>query len=171
MEKETGNQLELFSKPKDEFKLPGNRFDKAYFTKYIWGYEKTILIVIAFLVTGIVSFSLGVEKGRRAQVNQPGIMASKPQILQPQSETGTVAKQPVALPLQEAYTIQVASFKANSYAQKEVELLNKRGYKAVTLNKGEYIILCVGNFPSKEQAQSLLLELNRYYKDCRIRRL
>jgi cell division septation protein DedD len=69
------------------------------------------------------------------------------------------------------YTIQVASFKGKSNAQKEADLLRKRGYKASFLNSGSYVILCVGNFPNKETAQALLPELSKYYKDCRIRRL
>jgi len=117
---------------------------------------------------------MGVEKGRRATLNQPSQiqpLAVNPEVVQVQV-AAEVEKDPAfAVIPGSGYTVQVASFRTNSYAQKEVDLLKKRGYKAITLNKGEHIILCVGNFPEKEEAQALLSELSRYYKDCRIRRL
>lgn len=167
MEKNSGHQFELFSDSQDDTRLSTRGQEKNHFSKYIWGYEKAILIIIAILVTGIVSFSMGVEKGRRGvSINQP-LQAAQPLTINPEVE-----KEPAPLAISgSGYTVQVASFRTNSYAQKEVALLKKRGYKAVTLNKGEHIILCVGNFPEKEEAQALLSELSRYYKDCRIRRL
>lgn len=174
MEKNPSHQLELFSDSQGNTELPPKGQDKNYFSKYIWGYEKTILIIIAILVTGIVSFSVGVERGRRSTMSQP-LQAQdsevRTQVAQAQIITEVEKEpQPAAIPVS-GYTVQVASFKTNAYAQKEAALLKKRGYKAITLNKGEHIILCVGNFPEKEEAQALLSELSRYYKDCRIRRL
>jgi cell division septation protein DedD len=71
----------------------------------------------------------------------------------------------------QAYTIQLASYKSNSHAQKEAAVLKQKGYSPLLLTKGEYIVLCVGNFSNKQNAQSLLPELSKRYGDCRIRRL
>ncbi|OQB12080.1 MAG: Sporulation related domain protein [Candidatus Omnitrophica bacterium ADurb.Bin205] len=174
MEKNPSRQLELFSDPQGDTRLPSRGQDKNSFSRYIWGYEKTILIIIAILVTGIVSFSVGVERGRRLSKSQP-LQAQDSEVRTEVAQAQIITEdeeepQPATIPVS-GYTVQVASFKTNVYAQKEVALLKKRGYKAVTLKKGEHIILCVGNFPGKEEAQALLSELNRYYKDCRIRRL
>ncbi|MFA5311167.1 MAG: SPOR domain-containing protein [Candidatus Omnitrophota bacterium] len=175
IEKNSGHQFELFSDSQGDKRLSTGRQDKNYFSKYIWGYEKAILIIIAILVTGIISFSMGVERGRRVSINQP--LRAQSLVVSPEVAQAQVIAEaekepaPIIVTPGSGYTVQVASFKTNSYAQKEVGLLKKRGYKAVTLNKGEHIILCVGNFPEKEEAQALLSELRRYYKDCRIRRL
>ncbi len=173
MEKSPGHQLDLFSDSQEEINSSPRRSERAYFSKYIWGYEKAILMGIILLVTAIVSFSLGVERGKRIQ-SLPTPQANihtKPSVEQLPKEPE--AKEQIIIPktTEGVYTIQVASFKTGSYAQKEAELLKKRGYKTTVLNKGEYVILCVGNFSDKKQAQSLFLELRRYYKDCRIRRL
>ena len=170
MEKQPGHQLELFSKTGEDLKSSVRRAERNYFGGHIWRYEKTILIIIALLATSIISFSLGIEKGRRAGGARQEAVLIRPQAVEPLKEA-EVLKQAAVLPQGAGYTIQVASFKTDSYAQKEIKLLRKRGYEAVTLNKGEYVILCVGNFSDKEKAQSLLSELKRYYKDCSIRRL
>jgi cell division septation protein DedD len=172
---QSGHQLELFSDPQEDPKRAANRAQRNSFVARIWGYEKTVLIAILLLVTGIVSFSLGVERSRRTQINQPAAIVNEPVVVEApkkvESLNPPVAVKPVAVKQEGQYTIQVASFKASSYAKKEAELLNKRGLKALTFNKGKFIILCVGNFPNKEEAQPLLSELRKYYKSCYIRRL
>ncbi|PIP19833.1 MAG: hypothetical protein COT38_04380 [Candidatus Omnitrophica bacterium CG08_land_8_20_14_0_20_41_16] len=229
MEKQASHQLELFLQSQDNPELSIKHSEKNSFAARIWGYEKTILIIIALLITGIISFSLGVEKGKRMSVNpvrnttqtslntiasngvnQPALANLKgkspvghpaiggaiakptnqkavvwPPIAKPTNQKAVVwppiakpikkveppKQPPVVLTQQGPYTIQVASFKTNLYAQKEAELLKQRGFKALTLKRGKYIILCVGNFPNKETARPLLSELSKYYKSCYIRRL
>ncbi|MFA5286933.1 MAG: SPOR domain-containing protein [Candidatus Omnitrophota bacterium] len=169
------DQLELFSDPQEDPKTAANRAQKNSFVARIWGYEKTVLIIILLLVIAIVSFSLGVEKSRHALVNQPINIVSEPAAVESpkrvESLNPSADVKPIAIKQDGQYTIQLASFKASSYAKREAEALNKKGYKAFTLNKGKYIILCVGNFPDKETAQPLLPELSKYYKSCYIRRL
>ncbi len=175
---QSGDQLELFSDSQEDPKTAANRAQKNSFVARIWGYEKTVLIIILLLVTGIVSFSLGVEKSRRMSVGQPVVQLSEPKAVEVETpkkmeSLNPVAqvKPPVALNQNGQYTIQVASFKGSTYAKEEAANLNKKGFKAFTMKNGKYIIVCVGNLPNKEKAQSLLLELNRYYKNCVIRRL
>ena len=172
-----GHQLELFSDSQEDPKIAANRAQRNSFVTRIWGYEKTVLIIILLFITGIISFSLGVEKSRRTLVSRQPVAAiiNEPVTVEPpkkvESLTPPVDVKPIALKQVGQYAIQVASFKASSYAKKEAELLKKRGFKVLILNKGKYTILCVGNFPNKETAQPLLLELSKYYKSCYIRRL
>lgn len=173
MDKKYQDQLELFSSSSEESKSSYKEPKASYFSKYIWGYEKSILILIALLIVSIISFSLGVEKGKRLQ--NPA-MEKDTAHLKPVEKTipqaQEVKEQAVLnLPTKGTYTIQVASFKTTAYAKKEAELLKQRGYQSITLDKGKHVILCVGNVSNKEDAQALLSELRRYYKDCQIRRL
>ena len=69
------------------------------------------------------------------------------------------------------YTVQVASFQTRKYAQKEAEVLRKKGFSPLVLPKGKYSILCVGNFSSRETAKPLLSKLRQRYRDCFVRRL
>ena len=65
-EKQDYSQSELFSSddPNGQAKAPVFRNP---FSLQIRGYEKVMLLVMGLVLTGIVSFSLGVEKGKRVE--------------------------------------------------------------------------------------------------------
>lgn len=181
LNKQNNPQLELFSGEQNSGEQKRNIYNKS-FLNLIWGYEKTILLIFTIIVTSIISFSLGVEKGKgialskfnsrvdvanisTAQLNQ---VSSKGILPNAKQENVEAIKPGYSL---RNYTIQLASFQTKKYAQKEAELLRKKGYSPLILPKGSYIVLCVGNFSKKEAAQSLLSELKKYYQSCYVRRL
>ncbi|MBU1727670.1 MAG: SPOR domain-containing protein [Candidatus Omnitrophica bacterium] len=184
MENENNTQLELFSQENEPARAKRQAYGDSFF-KRIRTYEKIILIIIGFIITGIISFSLGVEKGKRPVQKTVAVAAS----IRPLNNKAVVMKQePVRKPLPqpsqtpqqsqitttanvEKYTIQLASFKTREFAQREAETLKKKGYTPIILPKGDYMILCVGNFNNKERASPLLSELKKRYQGCYIRRL
>lgn len=143
MERESNPQLELFSQANEAGASQAHSANPLL--RRIWNYEKTILIIIALLVTGIIGFSMGVERGKQAALPS--------------------SSQPVA------FTIQVASFKNKAGAQKEAEAIRKIGLSTMLFSKDGYFILCAGNFPNKEAAMSRVAQLNKRYGNCQIRRL
>lgn len=186
MEKENHYQLELFSQ------IDGQGSSKKQvshaFLRYIWAYEKAILITIGLLATGLVSFSLGVEKGKRLMMlktdSRLDIALMSKQKYQPQQPVKSNTEGPInqngesQLAIKnelkeyiEKYTIQVASYRARPHAQEEAEALKKRGLSTFVLSKGKFSIVCVGNFPKQEAARPLLTQLKKRYRDCYIRRL
>jgi len=176
MEKTAYSQLELFSQTKEPGQAKTN-FSSS-FMSFIWNYEKTILLLIAFIITGIVAFALGMDRGRRmakiptADSKQ---LAVKPQVKLPLSAgQKEIIENKVPAPIQGgagSYTIQVASYQNNTYAQKEAGALKMKGFSPLITSKGKYIIVCVGNFPNQTTAKSLLSQLKKRYQDCYIRRL
>jgi cell division protein FtsN len=201
MERANTYQLELFTAKGESGALKPRVLNNP-FLSYIHAYEKTILIIIGIVITGIVSFSFGVESGKRSvaqkgrvnfdmalnvpqaqPVKQPVVKQVLPQ--QPALKTFPVNAQapipavenkgtisvPAVKSTIENYTIQVASYKSKTYAQKEAQALKKQGFVTLTLSKGNYIVLCVGNFNSKEKAQSFVSQLKKRYQGCTIRRL
>lgn len=163
MEKANHYQLELFtqtgrcrfSQPKEEGR---NRF-----LSELWRYEKTLLIIIGFIITAVSSYSLGVEKGKRS-----AILKNNSDTAQPATKKEIQLQIPVQT---QNYTIQLATYQTSTYAQKEAEKLRKRGLLPLVLSKGSYQVLCVGNFSNLNAAASLLSELKKQYRDCFIRRL
>ena len=194
MEREENIQLDLFSqsgRPQAQ-----SSPERVRFFSYIRSYERNILLIIGIVVTGIICFSIGVEKGKRISASKiTNSLVVMPDAQPKAAITKNVvpantlqAKQFQPLPIvnanavlvQEAknpvesgngYTIQLASYKSRSFAQKESELLKKRGFVPLLIPKGNYTILCVGKFPSKETAQSLLVQLTKKYQGCHLRRL
>ncbi|MDD4939963.1 MAG: SPOR domain-containing protein [Candidatus Omnitrophica bacterium] len=179
---EKTSQLELF----DQQGASVRQHPRASFA--FWGcitkYEKTILLIIAFAVTGIASFALGVEKGKNYATPKTDSrldLAARP----PAAETRQAPARFISAPaeavskeqpaptkiLAESFTVQVASFSSNKNAQKEADALKKKGHSALVLSKGKFSIVCVGKFSKRSDAEMLLAKLRNKYQDCRLRRL
>lgn len=146
VEKQDYSQSELFSSPDNSGQYKGHLPRSSFFLR-IRGYEKVILLIMGLILTSIVFFSLGVERGKRVAWNKNNTTD------------------------QLGYTIQVATFKNKQLALREVQLLLKEGLTPMVFTKEGYIVLCVGKFSKKESAQLLLIQLQRTYAGCRIRRL
>ena len=145
-EKQDSSQGELFIHSADDEQYKPHVRRNPFFMRFR-GYEKVLLIIMGMVLVGIVSFSFGVENGKRLTLsrNSKGDLVS--------------------------YTIQVAAFTNRELAAREVQLLSKKGLTPLAFAKGNYIILCVGKFSNQESAQPLLTVLQRTYAGCRIRRL
>lgn len=168
MERPSHSQLELFSQSKDYPPAVKRSLNKVFFG-YIRGYEKVLLAIIGFMITGIVSFSLGVEKGKKLTISSIPDVPVKPTM------TEKIEKQDTRPSIQEQglynYTIQVASYQSRTSAEKEAQTLRKKGHPPLILPKGKYSVVCVGNFADKKMATAMLSELKKRYRDCFIRRL
>lgn len=166
MENQNSLQFELFSQTKDFSDLKAKKPNNSFLAR-LWNYEKTILVIISLVVTSIISFSLGVEKGKRLSLALTTQQPPPSDNLAPKIQNPSDSEPPQ----KQGYIIQLASYKTRIHAQKEIELLKKRGLSPLVLSKGNYTVLYVGNLPNKETAQSLLAELKQRYRDCYIRRL
>ncbi len=145
-EKQDYSQSELFTQELDSGQYKPRIPSNPFFMR-IRGYEKVMLLIMGLVLLSIISFSLGVEKGKR-------IAFVSNRNLEPAG-----------------YTIQVAAFKNRSLALRQAQLLAKKGLAPLAFAKENYIILCVGKFSNRESAQPLLTQLQRTYAGCRIRRL
>ena len=193
MDKKGYAQLDLFSQGKSTASLMPQTHHS--FLGFIWNYEKAILMIVGFIITAIISFALGVEKGKKIAA-----LKSYPRAFMASGQ-GSIRQAPVSAPVQVkpepslklapvlkeeevgvapavaarnslvSYTIQVASFTKEASAQKEIDTLKKKGLMVSILSKGKYLVVCVGNFMEKHQAKTLLSELKIRYQDCFIRRL
>jgi len=88
-------------------------------------------------------------------------------------KTVPVLKMPLEVKgvVKNAYTVQVASYKQEKYAQKEAMNLKKTGHEIFVLPKGSHSIVCVGKFSSQTEANNAVSRLRSKYKDCLVRRL
>ena len=71
--------------------------------------------------------------------------------------------------IDKGYTIQVASFKNHEYAEKEAIELKKNGFDPSVSSKGNHVIVCVGKFVTKKEAEQFSRKLKSKYKDPVIR--
>jgi len=159
--------------------------------------ENIIILTVLIFLGIIVSFSVGVEKGKRlnlAGVNAPiaPVVVERPKAVTPTLQKGVVrevsspvaAKQqivpasaPVAQPAtvqpgsEGFYTIQIASFKLRKFAEEEARGLKTKGYETFIVPKGQHLVVCAGRFLDQDAAKNFLGKLKGKYKDCLVRRL
>jgi cell division protein FtsN len=182
-------QLELFTQASDG--SGASRIHDHAFLKAIKAYERSIIVIIGIALTGIVAFSLGVERGKRQSASKS---TSSPELAvtpkspsaakKPQAQAAPRNLPAVSLPTRTTpdsvidqvsartgYTIQLASYKTKLYAQKEAEALKRKGFDALILSKKGFSVLCVGTFINKQTAAAQFSKLQKKYKGCYIRRL
>ncbi len=68
------------------------------------------------------------------------------------------------------FTVQVASYKVRDLADKELAQVKAMGYTGDIIKKGDYFILCVGSFATKDAAKQTLAAMGKKYKGCLIRK-
>jgi hypothetical protein len=147
----------------------------------------------------IFSYILGIERGKNiARVNQHLIPNESGQMLASQTQDKIVQveneesyredslvsdiaregeiireehKKVATEETLEKYVIQVASYKNMSFAQKESKVLQARGYPTIITQKGNYVVLFVGEYSSQREAKNKMQNLKDRYKDCFVRRL
>lgn len=186
MERNSPAQLELFSQGLQHphsgrrLRLPAN---------FMRLYERALLVAIAFVITSIASFSLGVLRGKTIAMTRTNSRldtaavtrapaASVPSASAPQARSPGANAPKQAEPLRyqpvakkpDGFSIQLASYQAKRFAQKEAELLKKRGFSPSLSLKGSYVVLYV-SFDDKQAAKAALSKLKTRYRDCFIRRL
>lgn len=69
------------------------------------------------------------------------------------------------------YNIQIASYTKESFAQADGKILQAKGFPVFILRKTDYVVLYVGPFKTKPEADKSLGLLKKTYKDCILRRL
>jgi cell division septation protein DedD len=98
------------------------------------------------------------------------ILAVNPDNKKPAKTTAVLASMPKS---SGGYTVQVASYKSANGAQKEAASLKQKGYSDIFIvSKGKYVILCIGSFQKKEEADVFgQKKLKSRYQDLRVRSL
>lgn len=163
-----------------------NKFNKPIFQPHKITFsvsrESLVIALIGLVLAMCVIFSVGVERGRGlggAVVEVPEPVQPAVAVTVPAVVTAEVPKEVAAAkasaPKQTSaenkpYTIQVASYKTRDLAEKETSKLKASGYQADIIKKGDYYVLCVGSFASKDAAKATFTAMNKKYKGCIIRK-
>lgn len=197
-----GYQQELF----EEFEEPTRRprflrkkkFPQKFFSLRL-SQEKLVFLTIGLVVLLLVSFSLGVERGKRlsripqeaksphpklaARIQEPGLSKDenlKESARNPQTKIGAEGQQQaLATPEKEtlppkairSYAVQVATYKREELAQRELKRLELEGYNSFVGRRGRYFEVCVGPYSNKADAEASLKALRKRYQDCLLRRM
>ena len=149
-----------------------------------------ILIGIIVLFAIVTSFSLGVKQGKKifaasiktklakyeadnTDVNRNSIkeVASQRKNTEGKDKNNQSKDEHTPNKNNRKYMIQLASYLKENLAKKEKQYLKNEGFSAEISKKGEYLVLYVGGFATKEDAEKIKTSLRKRYTDCFIRRL
>ncbi len=141
-------------------------------------YENIIILSIGLVMLLIVCYSLGVEKGRhlvQAKSEDIGLEQEEAQKI-PKIESPKPKEKKMKIEVVQTEDIsnilpyiQVASFRTDKYARKEIEQLKNRGYRPFAATRGKYRVVCVGGYKNKDEARKAMKELKEVYTDCILR--
>ena len=196
MLKNNPTQLEMFPANEYALKTDYSPQENSRIRK-IRDYQKIIYLLIGFIFISTISFSLGVEKGKKIiasakprtpelaqNPNGPSVAypikaALPPPALKQEGAAVLLQKEKPAAQIninpapayKENFTIQVASIAKQNNISGELSKLKNKGYNAFSLAKGKYAVICVGKFNLKEEAQNNLNKIKDNYPGSMIRRL
>ena len=155
--------------------------------------ESLVIMTILGIMVALFSFSIGVERGKGiaaqaldervstawnvgARTVAPPVAvntAVKPVVMQmrvghmmPMYKPATIHETVLA----NRYTLQAATYGNEGYAKQDAMVLKAKGLQPFLIKSGNYWLLCVGNFNSKEGALVLLRRLPIQFRASQVRR-
>lgn len=184
-------QTELFDLPSprtltEESAVPKTSFlEKNFITLRL---DQAIGLTLVLLVVYVLTFSWGVEKGKRSSRESQGVRpvtAEIPSAEVSQTVVASVAKVspsvvmadesvPKEVPITVAelpkpvakvtkpdgkFTIQHVTYITQSAADREIQKLAKRGYNAFVIPSGKHLQVCIAAFQARQDASQLLKQL------------
>ena len=152
--------------------------------------EQIILGGIVLILAGCFIFFLGMIRGKSLsaqwkaeRVVQQGVMPkpSGKTLEEKTASTVLLAKPVTAIPnnsqtplvtqnLAKPYTIQLATYKKQDLAEKEVAALRRAGFFSFIITSGDYYVVCAGQYENKDGASKDLKFFGSKYKGCYLRR-
>ena len=123
-------------------------------------YENIVFLMITFVMSCIIFFSLGVEKGRRERAisNDTAIEYTE------DSKKDIVRSAGVHQPAG-SYIIQVAAFKKIESAEEARANLKKEGYASDIKKSNDYYQIYIGGVETEEAARKMLKQVRQKYSD------
>jgi cell division protein FtsN len=183
---ERQKELFEFDKPKSAFSGIGRIFNlkkgDIFENRFAitLSIERLIILSIAVIMFMVVTYALGVERGKAAIRNSPvvtvarAIVTTQPAIsikpvapVVPVRPVAPVAVKPAAV--NKPYTIVAVTFSSKDYAAIEAGKLKKNGFDAWVYPNNSYFQVRIGAYDTKESAQPVLNKLKRVYRDAYIK--
>ncbi len=183
-------QTELFDLPlprtlsEDSTVSKTSFLEKTFITLRL---DQAIGLTLILLVIYVLTFSWGVEKGKKASRESQVIRTGSAEVLSSetsQTVVASVAKTPLAAMADESvskevpitvadlpkpvakvmkpdgkFTIQHVTYITRSAADREIQKLAQRGYSSFVIPSGKHLQVCIAAFQSRQDASLLLKQL------------
>ncbi len=144
--------------------------------------DQLLMLTIVFIVLGAVAFGLGMESGRHLTVKALTTAAKRAEAKQAEEkkslekalvtvEVEAVQAAPAAgraipavIDLKNQaengkYTIQLVTYLTRQSAEQQIQRLKNQGLEGFVVPRGQYLLVCVNAFETRNEASRLLTEL------------
>ncbi|NQT47060.1 MAG: SPOR domain-containing protein [Candidatus Omnitrophica bacterium] len=194
MKKERGEyQPELFeglSSSKKRSSLMSKIVSKRPFFVTL-SFENIAFISVVMIMAIVISFSVGVERGKKLFVSIPEgvdiqgeevlatsiseqedlsmdieIAKDDKELVVGQVPKTALSERSVVVEAIKPYTIQLVAYRKLESAEKESKRLEKGGFDPFIIKEGNMIQICAGRYIDAKSASEDLKELKKTYKDC-----
>ena len=182
-------QLEIFERGSKTKKSPSVHEETSE-KPVVYKFPPQLCIkVVCSIILLIMSFALGVERGKVISIEQASTHSVTEDKMQGISKEAIGENRELRLPsvvikklenrkendtigTSKHYIVQVATYKKDSsYVKREAAKLEENGYSTLVIDNGNYSQICAGKFPNKKEANKHLQKLKQTYKDCFIRKI
>lgn len=138
--------------------------------------EKTIFLFIGLFFLLVLTFCLGIERGKRikpirsVELKEIKVKSAESPKDASRRPTGEKDKKETSVS-SFLYTIQLATYKSQKYANQELKEL--QGYDPRIEKQGNLWVIYAGKFESKKEATAVLKKINKEnrYKDPLVRKI
>lgn len=183
-------QTELFDLPtprtlsEDPTIVKTSFLEKTFITLRL---DQAIGLTLVLLVIYVLTFSWGVEKGKKSLQESQSIREASVEIPSSQGPRAVVASavknppdilfgesvsQEVSIPVAEVsnpeaknakpvgkYTIQHVTYITQSAADREIQKLTQKGYSSFVIPSGKHLQVCIAAFQSRQDASQVLKQM------------
>ena len=184
-------QTELFDLPSprtlsEDSPAPKTSFlEKTFITLRL---DQAIGLTLVLLVIYVLTFSWGVEKGKKASHGSQVIRSVSTEVLSPEASQSVVASVPKTPPMvamidesvakevpitvadlpqpvakvarpDGKYTIQHVTYITQAAADREIQKLSQKGYSSFVIPSGKHLQVCIAAFQSRQEASKILKQL------------
>ena len=139
-------------------------------------FEKLLFISMIAIISLVLVFAIGVERGKQLKIPIPEVRLVTPLVIPPEPEpqrTETISSKPpvAAMPKEtKPYTLQIVTYRDKKSAEKTVSELRSKGYDSFVASKGNFLAICIGKYPSLEDASKIAKSFRKQYPDCFVRK-
>ena len=159
-----------FQKEKGKFKKIADKVTGRQHKLYLHvSLENVVFVSIIVIMCIIVSFALGVERGKRLgpQITPQPV----PQVMKEPANPTKLAKASVEkkVEAEKPYTIQLISYKTKKRALGEKSALAERKIDTFIVPSGKWYQLCTGGYENIKDARKAMEVFKKDYKGCFVR--
>ena len=193
---EEEKQKELFeefqhSEGKFTFFKGKTKFLHSKYFNMQFSVEKLVFVLIGIIIAAVLMFCFGVECGKKTSVPAENAVLRKPCVQQPAQQfkpapivmasqrpaavpAAAVKKAPASRQIQKqvpgsVYTIRIATYIDKKTAGSVLARIKAKGFPAYSVPSGKFVMICVGDYKNRNQADTALIVLKKEHKDSYIK--